>query len=251
LKKLDLNEDDLKCGTHEPMTDFNPKMIRSYRENGITPSGVHNNCSGKHAGLLITAKKNGNSLDDYYTKEHPVQQEITKIIAEICEYSHENIGIGIDGCGVPVHAMPLYKFAHGYARMSKPSTISGREGVVSRITKAMREYPEMIGGTGDFTTEIMKLFSDKLFCKLGANGFFAIGLVDKGLGIAIKMEDGQFTKSIPLVVVSVLECIGAITPEEVGMAKELPSYKSAANYTNHHGDEAIKREAVFELRQMS
>ena len=244
LKKAGLSENDLLCGTHEALTNY---MIGKFREEGKGPSDIHNNCSGKHAGMLITAKILGLSLQDYYQETHPIQEMIRQTIAQICEYDADEIKIGIDGCGIPVHAMPLYKFAQGYARMSKPELLGPHEEAMRKITRAMRKFPKMVGGTNDFTSELMGLFSDKLFCKLGAGGFFAIGLVDQGLGIAMKMEDGGFNSTIPLAAVRLLESIHAISKEEANKAKELNSYKFAKVIKNHRGDTVGSREAVFKV----
>jgi len=243
LEKAGLNEQYLLCGTHEPKTDY---MIKKFREEGITPTEAHNNCSGKHAGMLITAKMLGKSLNNYYNHTHPIQNKITQTIAEICDYDVNTIAIGIDGCGVPVHAMPLYKFAQGYARMSSPELLAPyRADSVNLVTKAMRGHPEMVGGTNDFTSELMHVFGDRLFCKLGVNGFLAIGLAGKGIGIAIKMEDGQ-PATLPIAVVKTLMEIKVISEEE---ATGLKHYESAKVIKNCRGEAVGTRQAVFKLKE--
>src|SRR5690606_8257695 len=135
---------------------------------------IHCNCSGKHSGMIITAKHYGEDLDTYYKIEHPVQQRILKTISEVCEYDKDEIKLAIDGCGVPVHAMPLYKFAQGFAKLSKPEVFnSEREKVVKKITTIMTEYPEMIAGTDRICTDLMKVCGDRLFAKSGAAAFYA------------------------------------------------------------------------------
>ncbi|MDF2532256.1 MAG: hypothetical protein K0Q65_1837, partial [Clostridia bacterium] len=114
LQKAGLTDKYLQCGTHYPFADYAAQELRS---KGLKPETVHCNCSGKHSGMLITAKYLNEDLDTYYKPEHPVQQRIMKTIAEICEYDEEKIITATDGCGVPVHAMPLYKFAQGFARL--------------------------------------------------------------------------------------------------------------------------------------
>jgi len=226
LKKAGLDENYLQCGTHYPLAVH---MENKFRAEGIVPKTVHSNCSGKHSGMLVTAKVLNESLDDYYLPSHPLQKRITDTIAEICEYPADKIVIGCDGCGVPVHAMPLYKFAQGYAKMSKPETLAGeRENTVRRITSAMTDYPEMIAGTTSFDTELMQAFGDRLFSKNGASAFYAIGLKGKGLGIVMKMEDGN-SNIIPLAVLETLVQIGEITADE---ALNLPNFKGLLN-TNH------------------
>jgi len=216
LSKAGLDESYLQCGT----------------ERGRTPKEIYNNCSGKHAGMLITAKALGESLDDYYLSSHPRQKRITEIIADMCGYPEDKIITGIDGCGVPVHAMPLYKFAQGYARMSKSQ---------ARIMQAMTKYPKMSGGTGDFTSELMAKFGGRLFCKGGANAFFAVGLKNKGIGVAVKIEDGNYD-ILPLVITETLIQMGVIDPDEAEAREKI--------ITNHKNEEVGKITADFVLEKL-
>jgi len=229
LNKAGLDESYLQCGTHYPLA---PYMENKFRAEQITPTSVHSNCSGKHAGLLLAAKKRGENLDDYYKLQHPLQVESTKIIADICSYPADNIIIGLDGCGVPVHAMPMYKFAQGYAKMSKPELLEEKYSkAVSRITTAMINHPEMVDGTAGFTTELMQKFGERLFCKSGANAFYAVGIKDKGIGIAMKMDGGR-SDIVPMAILETLVQIGVITEDEA----ELPSYSRIIHKKNHKNE---------------
>jgi L-asparaginase II len=248
LGKIGLDKSYLKCGIHEPTSD----LIRiKFREAGTTPGPEHNNCSGKHAGMLATSKLLGYDLEDYTDTTHPLQVSILDAVAEVCDYPAGDIKIGIDGCGAPVHAMPLRKFAQGYARMSKPETLGpGREAAARRITSAMIHFPEMIAGTGDFVTELMRAFGDRLFCKSGANGFFALGLLGKGVGITVKIEDGG-SGIMPMIVLETLAQIGAITRDEI---QKIPGFAAGKGVRqtikNHRGDLVGVREPAFELREV-
>jgi len=247
LRKIGLDESYLQCGTHEPTSD----LIRiKFREAGTKPGPINNNCSGKHSGMLATATIRNLSLNDYTDLSHPVQQAILQVIADLCDYPVSDIVIGIDGCGAPVHALPLNKFAQAYARMAKPETLGpAREASARRITSAMTHYPEMVAGTGDFVTALMRAFGDRLFCKSGANGFFALGLFGKGLGVTVKLDDGG-AGIMPMVVLEALAQIGAITREE---AKNLPGFKfgedTRQEMKNHRGDIVGWREPLFALKK--
>ena len=231
LKKAGLDESFLQCGIHYPLA---ADMENKFKAEGIAPRPVHNNCSGKHTGMLITAKMRGESLGDYYLPSHPHQMRITETIAEMCEYPADRIVIGCDGCGVPVHAMPMYKFAQGFAKMSKPETLGAdREKTLRRITSAMTAHPEMVAGTGEFVTELMRMFGNRLFCKSGASAFFAIGLQGKGIGIVMKMEDGN-SSIRPLAMLETLVQIGEITTDE---ALRLPSFRETMS--KNHKNEII------------
>ncbi|KPU27564.1 hypothetical protein TR13x_03225 [Caloranaerobacter sp. TR13] len=235
LKKAGLNEEYLQCGSHYPIADYAAEELKSNR---LKPENIHCNCSGKHAGMLITAKYYGEDLGSYYKSEHPVQKRIMKTISEICEYDEDEIVTAVDGCGAVVHAMPLYKFAHGFAKLSKPEVFnSDRENVVRKIINAMTQYPEMVGGTNRICTDLMKVCGDRLFAKSGASAYYAIGLKNKGIGIAFKIEDGN-SKILSAVVLETLRQLRIITNEEL---KKLEKYY-VLKIKNH------KQEIVGETR---
>lgn len=243
LKKAGLNKDYLQCGTHYP---YAPYMEDKLRAEGSQPTTLHNNCSGKHSGILITAKMRGESLDDYYALNHPLQKKITEVIAHMCDYSADEIEIGVDGCGMPVHALPIYKFAQGLARMSKPDVLEGSLAkIVSRIVNAVTTHPEMVDGTDGFTTGLMQVFGDRLFSKSGANAFYAIGIKDKGIGIAMKMDGGR-SDIVPLAMLETLVQIGVITREE---SELLPNHKPVSIIRNHKKEEIGKAICEFVLER--
>ena len=160
LHKAKIGVEALQCGIHIPLAiDVYEKLIREGKE----PTPLYNNCSGKHAGMLLTAKHMGEPLEDYYKPEHPVQQRILKVISVIAEYQIDKIGIGKDGCGAPEHAMPLERLVYSFARLADPKTLeNGRAMDIKKITAAMTYYPEMVGGTGRFCTDFMKVAKGRL-----------------------------------------------------------------------------------------
>lgn len=240
LQKAGLTDKYLQCGTHYPFADYAAQELRS---KGLESETVHCNCSGKHSGMLITAKYLSEDLDTYYKPEHPVQQRIMKTIAEICEYDEEKIITATDGCGVPVHAMPLYKFAQGFARLSKPEVLGEERGkVVKRLTDAMTAYPNMVGGTDRFCTDLMKVCGDRLFAKSGAAAYYAIGLKDKGIGMSFKVEDAG-KGIVYAMVLAVLRQLGIITPEEF---MKLDKYYILQD-KNHKGELVGYTKVEFEL----
>ena len=229
LQKADLTDKYLQCGTHYPFADYAAQELRNKK---TEPETVHCNCSGKHSGMLITAKYLNEDLDSYYKPEHPVQQRILKTIAEICEYDEEKIITATDGCGVPVHAMPLNKFAQGFARLSKPEVLGVERGkAVRRLTDAMTAYPNMVGGTDRFCTDLMKICGDRLFAKSGAAAYYAIGLKDKGIGMSFKVEDAA-KGIVYAMVLEVLRQLEIITPKEF---KQLEKYHAMQD-KNHKGE---------------
>lgn len=189
LQRLGLEVNALQCGIHTPRWEDTYKELILKGEK-VTP--LFNNCSGKHIGLLATAKYMGESVEDYYLPDHPVQQRILQTISDVCDYPKEEIEIGIDGCGVPVHSLPLERLAYGFARMANPEELGvSRAGAARKVTKAMTTAPEMVGGTNRFCTDFMRVGNGRFIGKAGAEGVYCIGDTETGLGIAVKVEDGN------------------------------------------------------------
>src|SRR5699024_3544981 len=192
LGKLNLKEEHLQCGTHVPRDmDSYRKLIKEGGE--LTP--FYSNCSGKHSGMLAGCRKQNFNIDTYREVEHPYQQQILDVISDVSEYPREEIGTSVDGCGVPVHRIPLYHLALGFARLASPADwADGKEKLKSaliRIRDAMTEYPEMVAGTKRFDTDLMKGYKGRIVAKGGAEGVHCFGDKEMGIGVAIKVEDGN------------------------------------------------------------
>ena len=228
LEKAGLKEEVLQCGTHIPKSqEAYKKMINEARE----LSERYNNCSGKHSGMLITAQHMKESLEDYYSPNHPVQQRIIQVMSDVAEYPKENIDIGIDGCGVPVFELPLERFAFAFAKMATPGLFEeARANVVERITTAMTTHPEMVAGTDRFCTDFMRIGGGRFIGKSGAEGVYCIGDKKTGVGIAIKIEDGNGRAAYPAAV-EVLKQLGLLTASDIEKLVQhyKPSIRNARN----------------------
>lgn len=226
LERVGLKVSDLKCGTHAPRwQETYEELIRDGKE--VTP--LYNNCSGKHTGMVATAKFMGEPIENYYLEDHPVQQRIIQAVSEVCDYPKEAIEIGIDGCGVPVHGLPLERIAYGFARMADPESLGEeRANTVSQITKAMTTAPEMVGGTNRFCTDFMIAGKGRFFGKAGAEGVYCIGDNQTGLGIAIKVADGNGRAAYPAAM-EVLMQLGLLDDEQKERLKDYhyPKLKNA------------------------
>lgn len=189
LEKIGLDKSALQCGVHDPV---HKETARQLIEKGVKPNALHHNCSGKHAGMLSLASYKGFDLSTYTEITNPLQQLILDYIANLTGYPRGDITIGIDGCGVPVHGMPLYNMALAFARMAAPAGLpDSTSEACRRISRAMYNCPEMVGGTDRFCTDLMRETKGKLIGKAGAAGVYCAGMIDSGTGIAIKCEDGQ------------------------------------------------------------
>lgn len=212
LKRAGLDDQALKCGTH-PLRreDVFKELILEGKE--VTP--LYNNCSGKHSGMIVTAKYMNEPIESYLELSHPVQQRILHVVSEMADYPVEKIELGVDGCGVPVHGLPLERIAHAYAKMTRPNELEeSRARAVEKVTSAMMAAPEMVGGTDRFCTNFMKAVDGKMFGKAGAEGVYCIGDLQTGIGIAIKIEDG-FGRATEPAAVEVLKQLGLLTDNEL------------------------------------
>lgn len=220
LQKIGLGPDALKCGVHDP---FSAEVTRQLRANGEEPTVLHNNCSGKHAGMLALAKYLGAPTETYDLPENPVQLAIGKVVAEFSGVPIEDLAVGIDGCGVPVFGITIKAMALSYARLvSPPDTFDdATRAACERIVRVMTKYPELIGGTSErLDTEIMRASPGKLISKVGAEGVYTAGVLPceawpNGLGLALKIEDGDDHRARPTVVIEALNQLGVLRDESL------------------------------------
>lgn len=211
LNKIGCSTSQLLCGT--PLSISPPYMQRQLREN-LALEEANSDCSGKHSGFLSVCRAKGYPTEGYNRPEHPMQREILEILSRMTGAPEEDIPIGIDGCGVPVHALPMVRMAAAYARFSTPERIDEPyRSACRRLYAAMTAYPEMIAGPGGFCTELMKVTQGRLCGKVGAEAVYCIGVKDKDIGIAVKIEDGNFRALYPAVM-SVLQQLDLVSSEE-------------------------------------
>jgi L-asparaginase II len=220
LNKIGLGPEALKCGVHEP---FSPEVARQLRERGEAPNVLQNNCSGKHAGMLALALHLGAPTETYDEPTNPVQLAIGKTVARFSGIAIEDIAVGTDGCGVPVFGITVKAMALMYARLvSTPADYDEQtKKACSRIVSAMTTYPELIGGTADrLDTEIMRAAPGRLVSKVGAEGVYTVGVLPcadwpRGLGLALKIEDGDDHRARPTVVIESLRQLGILKNESL------------------------------------
>ena len=188
LDKLGLSEADLECGPHWPKRD---EDVHAMVLAGQVPDQRHNNCSGKHAGMLALAKHLKAPTKGYIRQDHPVQQRIIGVLERMCGYDLMGVAPGIDGCSAPNWPIPLENLAYAFAQFAKPSDQPERRAeAINRIRDAVFAHPIMVAGTGRFCTEVMEILGSRAFVKTGAEGVFCAALPKMGLGIALKCDDG-------------------------------------------------------------
>jgi len=240
LARIGCTPDDLQCGA---ATSLNPTYAMKMAREGVEPAALFNDCSGKHAGILALCTRMDWPLETYLEPEHPAQKTILETLARMACLPPASIAIGIDGCSVPVFALPLSSMARAYARLASPDSLEERDRqAAERIVRAMTTYPEMIAGTGGFCTALLSVAGHHLVGKLGAEGIYCIGLREKNLGIALKISDGAFRAVWPAAV-ACLDQLGVLSEEE---SQALQSFRTMAN-RNDVGKAIGTIEPIFKL----
>jgi L-asparaginase II len=212
LERLGLGENALACGYHDPLDPESLDQVQTHPERR---TALYNNCSGKHAGMLAQALAEGWPIDGYERADHPLQRRLRETVAALCGVAPEALLVGVDGCSVSVFGAPLWTFAYAYAKFAaaRPEG-DARERALDRIRRAMIRYPAATGGGRRFSTQLMEAAGGTLVAKGGAEGLECVGVPDRGLGIALKCEDGR-SRGVGPAVVTLLEHLGLLTPEQV------------------------------------
>ena len=195
LERLGLSEADLACGAHRPS---NAAARENLRQTGTNPSQLHNNCSGKHAGMLAVAKALGAPTRGYTEPDHPVQREVRRVIEAVMGEQLSSGQCATDGCSVPTWATPLAALARGFARMATGELPDDLGPAARTLFDAATSHPRLVAGTGHFDTLVMAAFDGRVMQKGGAEGVQCGAIRDKGWGYAIKIEDGNMAASITL-----------------------------------------------------
>ncbi|WP_342511990.1 asparaginase [Sporosarcina sp. FSL K6-1522] len=239
IRKTSIEEDQFYCCPSYPLND-EPKA--DYHRQHGEKRKLYHNCSGKHSGFMALAKVLGHELEGYWQLEHPVQQLGLAAMAEMADYPKENIGIGIDGCGFPVYAMPLQHIAQAYLKLACPDLIEQqvmREAVVS-MTASMTAHPEMIA-SHNFICSVL-LADPNIIAKGGAKGVYGFALKKERMSFALKVLDGS-ELVWPNIVASILEQIGYDNYETIERLYAL----SPKEIVNDNAAVVGERKAVFDL----
>ena len=136
LARLGLQESDLACGPHPPLNAAAAAMLAE----GRRPTRLHNNCSGKHTGMLAACLHQGWPTAGYARPDHPLQRAIARELADLAGLS-ELAAPGTDGCSLPAFAMPLRALALAAARLATVARPA-----LGRVGRAMRAHPVNTNG---------------------------------------------------------------------------------------------------------
>jgi L-asparaginase II len=188
LKAAGKGEPTLECGAH---WSFQQGVLLDQARHIDKPNQLHNNCSGKHAGFVCATCHSGHDPKGYVTYDHPLQAEIRDVMADLTSTRLSRDNAGVDGCSIPTYAVPLRSLAHGFAKMASGVGLGALRAKASkRIMDACMAEPFYVAGTGRTCTRLMGIAPGRIFVKTGAEGVFCAAIPERGLGIAIKCDDG-------------------------------------------------------------
>lgn len=210
LQRLEIGANALHCGAHPP---FDQDAAFSLRCSGSEPGRIHNNCSGKHAGMLALARHHGWDAEGYWKLDHPVQKRIRAALRPWMELEPDDHEWALDGCGVPTPRLPLKEMARAYSRLARRSRDGRRD--AAAVVAAMTRRPELTSSPGRVPLVLMEATGGRLLAKEGAEGVLCLASVEDDWGVAVKVEDGSL-RAVGPVVVAVLEAAGMLTAAERG-----------------------------------
>jgi L-asparaginase II len=243
LGKAGLDESHLRCGVHSPFSEAESKrMLRA----GEAPTQLHNNCSGKHAAMLAFAKHIGSDLATYEHAAHRIQKRILRCIADFCETAHDDIAIGIDGCAAPNFAVPVRSMARSIMNLIEPRKFPvPTQEACRRIVSAMVRHPELVGGSERLDTILMRKAGGRIVSKVGADGVWLCGVLPcerwpTGLGIALKVADGDDYRGRPVIAIEILRQLGIFSAEDLAGLSPAP-------IKNRRGDNVGEVRAAISL----
>jgi L-asparaginase II len=250
LAKAGLDAGALECGAHWPYFDA---ATRALAARGLEPTALHNNCSGKHAGFLCVACTLHGGGDPrryargYVQPGHPVMREVTAALEDTTGYDLSNAARGTDGCSIPTYAIPLRHLAQAYARVATGIDLADEHAQAARrLRAAVAQAPFMVAGTGRFDTRVMEQLGERVYCKVGAEGVFCAAFADRGLGVAIKIDDGNNARAAEVVMAALIEAFVALDEGEAEFMRAL----SEPKLTNWNGIEVGRLVAAPALRML-
>ena len=195
LESLGLEEGDLACGPHEPLSARGAKLLR---ESGARVTRTHNNCSGKHTAMLALAQRKHWSIEGYEREAHPVQRAMLNQVALWIGALPSQIEVAIDGCGASVFGLSLELMARAYARFG--AAVERGEEIPCRVAKAMASHPFLVAGTDRIDSVIIEETQGRVLTKVGAEGVHSAVILDSGIGLALKVEDGNTRAQQPALI---------------------------------------------------
>lgn len=235
LEKLNLSVENYECGSHLPS---NKKVRYDMIQQEISPTSLHNNCSGKHAGMLALGTYLGKGINGYTKKNHPVQKTIINYVSELSGI--EKIHYEVDGCSAPTPFLSLESIARLFQQLA-----AAKKPELKRVFDAMVSHPMLVGGSNNFDSTFIKALMGRGITKVGGESVRGVALKTKEygpIGIAIKVLDGNF-RALPIATMKFLEHLELLTDQE---REKLSQYRTKI-LKNHNNIEIGRIEAYIDF----
>jgi L-asparaginase II len=225
LAKAGLDAAALECGTHWP---YRETFQRQMAARGETPTALHNNCSGKHAGFvcvgcLMAAAAGADArafVRGYVEPGHPVMREVSAALQRTTGADLAAAPAGTDGCSIPTYGIALRRLALAFARFGTGAGLGEADArAARRLRRAVANAPFMVGGTDRFDTRIMQRLGERVFCKVGAEGMYCAALPDRGAGVAVKIDDGNNARACEVVMAALIEALVVLDDDEARLVR--------------------------------
>jgi len=189
LQKIGLSPDYLNCGAQYPSSK---KDANALIKADIKPHHIHNNCSGKHAGMLATCVLKNWPIEDYINPNHPLQKAIREICSLMYEYPEQKMITALDGCSAPIFSVPVKNQAIAYKNLVSNNHLPDAvKAACEVVVKAVSAYPFMVAGSKRYCTDMMQVTAPQIIGKTGAEGIFCMTFTEQKLGVCIKIDDGK------------------------------------------------------------
>jgi L-asparaginase II len=250
LARAGVDDSVLECGTHWPGHEASAQaLVRA----GRAPGALHNNCSGKHAGFVCLGCRMAAGADlpgyqrGYVEAGHPVMREVSAALGAATGTDLDHAPRGTDGCSIPTYGIALRALAFGFARFGTGTGLrDGHARAAQRLRAAVAAHPFMVAGTGRFDTRVMERFGARVFCKVGAEAVYCAALPERGLGIAIKIDDGNTGRAAEVAMAALIESLLPLGGDDAAFLRTL----SDAAQVNWRGIEVGRLRAAEALRRL-
>lgn len=222
----------LECGAHWP---YREAMQRQMAARGELPTPLHNNCSGKHAGFIclgchlarrsvgtITPQALRSFVAGYVRAEHPLMREVAHALQATTGCDLRDAPQGIDGCSIPTYGIALRRLALGFGRVASGVGLHADFArAAQRLRRAVAHAPFMVAGSDRFDTRVMQRLGERVCCKVGAEGMYCAALPERGLGVALKIDDGNNARAAEVVMAVLIERFVALDSADAAWLRRL------------------------------
>ena len=212
LKKINKSEKILKCGVHNPLNKISSnKLLLS----GIKPNQLHNNCAGKHLGMITGCLANKLSINNYLEMNHPYQKLIRECLEYFTNTKINEVQKGVDGCSAPQYAFPMKNLSISMINLLKNYSENKKYTIeINFLLKAIMQYPNLTGSKFIYPSQLISATEGKMFAKGGAEGILLFAHLEKNIGGIIKVNDGN-ERALPSIANEIFKKFNILNKKEL------------------------------------